>query len=120
MWRDDHGLSSSDSSLNTVGSEMLTSSHGVFPRPWSLALDESGDATFAEVINKFFILGKVVAKALQDGRVLDFHFSKAFYKLIIGQVCIVHKRENSITLQLEFFSNKFSTFILPLQGSQSV
>lgn len=90
MWRDDHVLSTSGSSLNSLDSKMLTSPHGVFPRPWSLALDESGDAKFAEVINKFFILGKVVAKALEDGRVLDFHFSKAFYKLIIGQVYLLH------------------------------
>ncbi|KAK4749343.1 hypothetical protein SAY87_026792 [Trapa incisa] len=83
LWRDDHGLSSSDS-LDTFDSDMLSSPHGVFPRPWSLDLDESGDAKLAEVINKFLILGKVVAKALQDGRVLDFHFSRAFYKMIIG------------------------------------
>ncbi|KAK4776672.1 hypothetical protein SAY86_005360 [Trapa natans] len=85
LWRGDHGLSSSDSSLNTLNPEMLTSPHGIFPRPWSLDFDESGDEKFVEVINKFFILGKVVAKALQDGRVLDFHFSRAFYKMIIGQ-----------------------------------
>ncbi|XP_031397200.1 E3 ubiquitin-protein ligase UPL4 [Punica granatum] len=85
MWRDDHVLSSSNGSLHSLGSGILTSSLGVFPCPWSTTLDESGDAKFAEVINKFFILGRVVAKALQDGRVLDFHFSKTFYKLIIGQ-----------------------------------
>nr|KYP43929.1 E3 ubiquitin-protein ligase UPL4 [Cajanus cajan] len=32
-----------------------------------------------------FTPSQVVAKALQDGRILDLHFSKAFYKLILGK-----------------------------------
>ncbi|CAJ1968460.1 unnamed protein product [Sphenostylis stenocarpa] len=59
--------------------------YGLFPRPWSSMQDTSGDIQFSEVTKKFFLLGQVVAKALQDGRILDLHFSKAFYKLILGK-----------------------------------
>ncbi|KAL7172801.1 hypothetical protein ACSBR2_032303 [Camellia fascicularis] len=45
---------------------------------------------FSEVIKKFVLLGQVIAKALQDRRVLDIPFSKAFYKLIPGQELIVY------------------------------
>lgn len=53
--------------------------------PWPSTLNTS-DEKFYEVIKKFVLLGQVVAKSLQDGRVLDLHFSEAFYKIILGQV----------------------------------
>ncbi|XP_030521970.1 E3 ubiquitin-protein ligase UPL4 [Rhodamnia argentea] len=84
MWREDHG-SSSSKVMETHGSEMILSPFGHFPGPWAPALCISENLEFAEVINRFILLGKLVAKALQDGRVLDLHLSKAFYKLIIGQ-----------------------------------
>ncbi|KAI3442972.1 HECT domain-containing protein [Psidium guajava] len=84
MWREDHG-SSSSKVMETHGSEMILSPFGHFPRPWAPALYTSENLEFAEVVNRFILLGKLVAKALQDGKVLDLHLSKAFYKLIIGQ-----------------------------------
>ncbi|KAF3538720.1 hypothetical protein F2Q69_00018299 [Brassica cretica] len=71
MWRSD------PSSL--AGKPMVPPS-GLFPRPWSAT-----SAAFPGVLQKFVLLGTVVAKALQDGRVLDIPFSKTFYKLILGQ-----------------------------------
>ncbi|KAI3512096.1 hypothetical protein L1887_19286 [Cichorium endivia] len=50
---------------------------GLFPRPSCTSI--------TEVNKKFVLLGQMVAKALHDGRVLDIPFSKAFYKLILGQ-----------------------------------
>lgn len=85
MWREDHGSFSSNKVMETHGSEMILSPLGLFPCPWAPALCTSENVEFAEVINRFILLGKLVAKALQDGRVLDLHLSKAFYKLIIGQ-----------------------------------
>ncbi|CAH2074396.1 unnamed protein product [Thlaspi arvense] len=77
MWRSDRnsfvGKSSEDSGA-------LVSASGLFPRPWSGA-----STAFPGVLQKFVLLGTVVAKALQDRRVLDLPFSKAFYKLILGQ-----------------------------------
>ncbi|CAN8257322.1 unnamed protein product [Cochlearia groenlandica] len=76
MWRSDH---SSCAGKSKEDSRMVSPS-GLFPRPWS------GAATaFPSVLQKFVLLGTVIAKALQDGRVLDFPFSRAFYKLILGQ-----------------------------------
>ncbi|KAJ0503251.1 putative HECT domain, armadillo-like helical, HECT, E3 ligase catalytic domain-containing protein [Helianthus annuus] len=75
MWRGDSFL---DSGL--VGSPF-----GLFPGPWAPTVSVSNDIEFSEVKRKFLLLGQIVAKALHDGRVLDLPFSKAFYKLILGQ-----------------------------------
>ncbi|XP_019427999.1 PREDICTED: E3 ubiquitin-protein ligase UPL4 [Lupinus angustifolius] len=84
MWRDD--ASSFTLKTNLQSEEMGTNSfYGLFPRPWSSMQDTSCGIQFSDVTNKFSLLGQIVAKALQDGRVLDLHFSKAFYKLILGK-----------------------------------
>lgn len=85
MWRED--ACSFTLKTNLQAEEMgIHSLYGLFPRPWSSMQDTSCGIQFSEVTKKFFLLGQVVAKALQDGRVLDLHFSKAFYKLILGKV----------------------------------
>ncbi|KAK7355709.1 hypothetical protein VNO80_14969 [Phaseolus coccineus] len=84
MWREDVSSFILKSNLQTE--EMrIHSFYGLFPRPWSPMQDTSGDIQLSEVTKRFFLLGQVVAKALQDGRILDLHFSKAFYKLILGK-----------------------------------
>ncbi|EOA19810.1 hypothetical protein CARUB_v10000054mg [Capsella rubella] len=77
MWRSD-----CSSFVGKPGehSGVLLSPSGLFPRPWS-----GTSTTSSDMLQKFVLLGTVVAKALQDGRVLDLPFSKAFYKLILGQ-----------------------------------
>ncbi|KAJ4911554.1 E3 ubiquitin-protein ligase UPL4 [Raphanus sativus] len=77
MWRSDRS-SLAGKPMEDPGS--LVPPSGLFPRPWSAA-----SAAFPGVLQKFVLLGTVVAKALQDGRVLDIPFSKTFYKLILGQ-----------------------------------
>ncbi|CAH8321886.1 unnamed protein product [Eruca vesicaria subsp. sativa] len=77
MWRSDR---SSFAGKPKEVSGFLVAPSGLFPRPWSDA-----SAAFPNVLQKFVLLGTVVAKALHDGRVLDIPFSKAFYKLILGQ-----------------------------------
>ncbi|KAF8118925.1 hypothetical protein N665_0002s0226 [Sinapis alba] len=77
MWRSDR---SSFVGRPKEDSGFLVSPSGLFPRPWSAT-----SAAFPDVLQKFVLLGTVVAKALHDGRVLDIPFSKAFYKLILGQ-----------------------------------
>ncbi|PRQ43454.1 putative aminoacyltransferase, E1 ubiquitin-activating enzyme [Rosa chinensis] len=84
MWREDGGSFTSGTS-HAEDTGILISPCGLFPRPWSSTMDASDGTQFSEVIKKFALLGKIVGKALQDGRVLDLHFSKAFYKLILGQ-----------------------------------
>ncbi|VFQ94842.1 unnamed protein product [Cuscuta campestris] len=87
MWRGDCMSSGSigmeDSNTNHHGS--LLSPFGLFPRPWSLSVDVLGEIEFSEVLKKIFLLGQIVAKSLQDSRVLDLPFSRAFYKLILGK-----------------------------------
>ncbi|CAM8924666.1 unnamed protein product [Rhodiola kirilowii] len=80
MWRED----SLAQDTEEVGG-FLVSRFGLFPRPWN-CLDNGSDETLSsEVIKKFSLLGRIVAKALHDGRVLDIHLSKAFYKIVLGQ-----------------------------------
>lgn len=86
MWREDHMSLTSSTSFQAEDSANLVSPFGLFPRPWSSAVSISNGVEFTEVIKKYVLLGQVVAKALQDGRILDLPFSKAFYKLILGQV----------------------------------
>ncbi|GKA60520.1 hypothetical protein Tco_0759927, partial [Tanacetum coccineum] len=44
---------------------------GLFPRPWSLSVDSSDGSQFSNITEHFRLLGRVIAKALQDGRLLD-------------------------------------------------
>ncbi|KAM7255077.1 hypothetical protein ACFE04_020318 [Oxalis oulophora] len=81
MWREDHCLSATVKNSQVQDFGMLMCSSGLFPRPWA----STENIQFTEVLNKFVLLGKVVAKAIEDGRVLDLPFSKAFYKLMLGQ-----------------------------------
>ncbi|KAG7964552.1 hypothetical protein I3843_09G176100 [Carya illinoinensis] len=84
MWRGEYGLFASSTTLEAEDKGILMSPSGLFPRPWPSTLSTSDDQ-FSEVIKKFVLLGQVAAKSLQDGRVLDLHFSKAFYKIILGR-----------------------------------
>ncbi|GAB2267878.1 E3 ubiquitin-protein ligase upl3 [Dionaea muscipula] len=74
------------SSSSVSGSEDLVQSRlGLFPRPWPPNSDSSDGSRFSKVIEYFRLLGRVLAKALQDGRLLDLPLSSAFYKLMLGQ-----------------------------------
>lgn len=59
---------------------------GLFPRPWSQSVDSSDGGQLSKITEHFRLLGRVIAKALQDGRLLDLPLSPAFYKLMLGQV----------------------------------
>ncbi|KAK1400109.1 HECT-type E3 ubiquitin transferase [Heracleum sosnowskyi] len=83
MWRGDHMSFTASKSFQAENLLGLSTCFGLFPRPWSSEV--SNGVEFAEVTKKYTLLGQVVAKALQDGRILDLPFSKAFYKLILGQ-----------------------------------
>ncbi|KAL0365666.1 UNVERIFIED_CONTAM: E3 ubiquitin-protein ligase UPL3 [Sesamum angustifolium] len=63
---------------------------GLFPRPWPPSADTSAGSQFAKVVEYFRLLGRVMAKALQDGRLLDLPLSAAFYKLVLGQELDLH------------------------------
>ncbi|KAH7513016.1 hypothetical protein FEM48_Zijuj12G0151700 [Ziziphus jujuba var. spinosa] len=84
MWREGY-RSTSNIGLLTEDAQSVTCGLGLFPRPWSSKSEALDGIQFTEVVKRFVLLGQLVAKALQDGRVLDLHFSKAFYKLVLGQ-----------------------------------
>ncbi|KAE9593379.1 putative aminoacyltransferase, E1 ubiquitin-activating enzyme [Lupinus albus] len=65
--------------------ELVQSRLGLFPRPWPANSDASEGSQFYKVIEYFRLVGRVVAKALQDGRLLDLPLSVAFYKLVLSQ-----------------------------------
>nr|KAJ0189415.1 hypothetical protein LSAT_V11C800439350 [Lactuca sativa] len=64
--------------------DIVISPLGLFPRPW---VESSCDG---KVIEHFWLFGCVMAKALQDGRLLDMPLSTAFYKLVLGQELDLH------------------------------
>jgi len=78
MWR-------SNSFTGESTNEITVLPLGLFPRPWPAAADSSDGSQFAKVIDYFRLLGCVMAKALQDGRLLDLPLSTPFYKLVLGQ-----------------------------------
>ncbi|KAK7404378.1 hypothetical protein VNO78_05238 [Psophocarpus tetragonolobus] len=70
--------------------ELVQAPLGLFPRPWPANADASEGTQFFKVIEYFRLLGRVMAKALQDGRLLDLPLSVAFYKLVLGQDLDLH------------------------------
>ncbi|KAK4771945.1 hypothetical protein SAY86_013720 [Trapa natans] len=97
MWR---SISSSlkkldDADLNkeTVGKkngEYVHAPLGLFPCPWSPNSDNSDGNKFSKVIEYFRLVGRVMAKALQDGRLLDLSLSPAFFKTVLGEELDLH------------------------------
>ncbi|WMV44799.1 hypothetical protein MTR67_038184 [Solanum verrucosum] len=88
MWRGDHMAHGSVSVEEESG--IIFSPLGLFPRPWSPSPHSLNGLEFSEVLKKFVLLGQIVAKSLQDGRVLDLWLSRAFYKLLLGKELTVY------------------------------
>ena len=87
----------SESGLSLATSDIVQAPLGLFPRPWPPNADTSDGSQFSKVIEYFRLLGRVIAKALQDGRLLDLPLSTALYKLVLGQVsylCPLYNNEN--------------------------
>eukprot|EP00494_Astrolonche_serrata_P031202 UN31471 len=51
---------------------------GLFPRPWPPSTASSEGSKFFKVVEYFRLVGRIMAKALQDGRLLDLPLSTAF------------------------------------------
>lgn len=74
---------------NDADGDLVQAPLGLFPRPWPPSADTSDGSQFSKVIEYFRLVGRVMAKALQDGRLLDLPLSTAFYKLVLGQVSLL-------------------------------
>ncbi|KAM0853504.1 hypothetical protein ACQ4PT_051008 [Festuca glaucescens] len=93
LWRSDspHGsdtLEAKKLDSNSPGGarNLIQEPLGLFPRPWPPSTAASSEGSkFFKVIEYFRLVGRVMAKALQDGRLLDLPLSTTFYKLILGQ-----------------------------------
>lgn len=77
------------SNISQASRDLIQAPLGLFPRPWPPS-DGSEVGQLNKVIEYFRLLGRVIAKALQDGRLLDLPLSTAFYKLVLGQVSQSH------------------------------
>ena len=85
MWRS--GSSPGGPAMETDGDkDVINMPLGLFPRPWAPNADTSDGSQFSKAIEYYRLLGRVMAKALQDGRLLDLPLSIAFYKLVLGHV----------------------------------
>ncbi|ERN00443.1 hypothetical protein AMTR_s00100p00119160 [Amborella trichopoda] len=76
--------------LDPVGGELVQAPLGLFPRPWPPNADTSEGSKFSKVVEYFRLVGRVMAKALQDGRLLDLPLSPAFFKLVLGYELDLH------------------------------
>ncbi|GMJ00653.1 KAKTUS, UBIQUITIN-PROTEIN LIGASE 3 [Hibiscus trionum] len=74
----------------TVDEDIIQAPLGLFPRPWPPNADACEDSQFFKLIELFRLVGRVMAKALQDGRLLDLPLSTSFYKLVLGQELDLH------------------------------
>ncbi|XP_010690374.2 E3 ubiquitin-protein ligase UPL3 [Beta vulgaris subsp. vulgaris] len=75
---------------NVANANLVHSPLGLFPQPWPPSADALEGSHFSKVIEHFRLLGRVMAKALQDGRLLDLPLSTAFFKLVLGQELDLH------------------------------
>ncbi|OIT27638.1 PREDICTED: E3 ubiquitin-protein ligase UPL3-like [Nicotiana attenuata] len=93
MWRSGSSSTSNgqsmevcvDNKLSGGDKDLVRAPLGLFPRPWPPHADAVNGGQFCKVIEHFRLLGRVMAKALQDGRLMDLPLSTAFYKLVLGQ-----------------------------------
>ncbi|GMI73373.1 KAKTUS, UBIQUITIN-PROTEIN LIGASE 3 [Hibiscus trionum] len=83
----------------TIDEDIIQAPLGLFPRPWPPSADASEGSQFFKVIEHFRLVGRVMAKALQDGRLLDLPLSTSFYKLVLGQELDLH---DILSLDAEF------------------
>ena len=63
-------------------SDVVNAPFGLFPRPLPPGRQRSGSTSIAK---HFRLLGRVVAKALQDCRLLDLPLSPVLYRLVLGR-----------------------------------
>ena len=80
LWRDDQYLPQiMENSALVQGkkNDLVYSANGLFPKPHK--------AVSTNVTDLFILLGKVMAKSIQDGRLMDIPISKQFYRLVLGK-----------------------------------
>ncbi|KAJ6985792.1 hypothetical protein NC653_023663 [Populus alba x Populus x berolinensis] len=82
---DDKNGKSNNESGTAVAADLVQTTLGLFPRPWPPTASASEGSQIYKTIEYFRLVVRVMAIALQDGRLLDLPLSMAFYKLVLGQ-----------------------------------
>jgi E3 ubiquitin-protein ligase TRIP12 len=65
--------------------EYVHNVNGLFPRPFFPTDGEESEKEKAHLTKYFTFIGRLLAKALQDSRLLDLPFAPSFYKLLLQQ-----------------------------------
>lgn len=73
MWRD-------DVPQNSNGDSLVSSANGLIPRPMDAR--EASSENGKKILHLFYTLGKFIARALLDNRIVDINFNVYFLKLI--------------------------------------
>ncbi|KAL3631668.1 E3 ubiquitin-protein ligase upl3 [Castilleja foliolosa] len=90
MWRSGSSSMEMDVGGCLGDKDIISVPLGLFPRPWPLNADTCDGSKFSKALEYYRLLGRIMAKALQDGRLLDLPLSSAFYKLVLGQELELH------------------------------
>lgn len=69
---------------------VVSTGHGLTPS--CIPAQDIGSPVFAEILSYFPFIGRLAAKALSDGRLLDLRFSHAFSKLILAFCSLMLKK----------------------------
>ncbi|CAF0743765.1 unnamed protein product [Brachionus calyciflorus] len=87
LQKSEHEMWRGDKIKTTSGDEYYSSSQGLYPMPIFLNPNGKQSSKLTTQINKqkskFKFMGKFMAKAAQDFRVLDIHLSPVFYKWLL-------------------------------------
>ena len=78
-------LEDSSSSETIPTREHVVNPNGLFPCPFFDTEDERTQVQKKHLVKYFTFIGRLLAKAAQDGRQLDLPLSNSFYKLLNGQ-----------------------------------
>jgi E3 ubiquitin-protein ligase TRIP12 len=74
---------------------VVPTGHGLMPS--CIPLTDTGDALYAQRLAYFPFIGRLVAKALSDGRLLDLRLSPVFSKLLLALTSILLNMENDVS-----------------------
>ncbi|GAB6020162.1 Ubiquitin-protein ligase [Chamberlinius hualienensis] len=107
LWRgEDVKASNIRGSDDGKGTSYVHSACGLFPSPLGRSC-KAGHVT--KIRNKFKILGKFMAKALMDSRLLDIPLSSVFYKWLLG------KEATFSSADLEYVDKQLATIIYRME-----
>eukprot|EP00210_Caulerpa_lentillifera_P003510 g3349.t1 len=76
MWRDESIDGNLDSNTKNESTELVHASKGLFPRPYTPG------QTPPKIVRLFGFMGKTIARALIDGRLMDLNINPLFFRIL--------------------------------------